>query len=295
MKISLLIQGPIYSKGVSYNGIISNYNSYNNIVLLVRSFKVYSDRMILVTYKEELSVKQKKILLLMGLEIIELDNINLDYESVDLERGLLKGLFSSQTIKNTSKFYQYRSTIAGLKSIIKTDKESITIKVRTDINFSVDKLLLKIFNNDFHLRRVILQYLVFKRILWLRFLVPVIPDQIIVGRANELYKLYSMANSSNFSSNVHYDLCISLINVFGTKQKPILGLENRLKKSRGMLFVVYHLLFILFRFLLSIKFKKVMSKISRLDEAFSESIEWRGKLPSKGYYKFKSKEIEFSE
>lgn len=295
MKLSLIIQGPIKSNGITYDGSYRNYNSFDNVIRLVDNFKAYTANIVLVTYSDELNHIQKNKLKNKDVQIIELEIVNMDFETIDFTIGFLKGLISNPKIRNTSKYYQYRSTLIGLEKIIESDQNSITIKVRTDINFSTNALLDKIKNHNFDLKPIILQYLIYKEIHFLKVIAPALPDQVIIGRTNFLHSLFLQARDSNFSSIVHHDLCISLLNLYGQKPNSLFIVEEKMKNSKKVTFVFYYFLYFFKKFVVSYKFSKVLGKIGLLGREFSETLEWRGNIPPANYFDFKNRYVKFND
>jgi hypothetical protein len=283
-KVYLLIQGPVNTNGISYDGNIHEFNSYNNILKTIESLVDIVSHSVLVTYEDELELTQKTSLMSLGVEIIELPVVSLPNVSVDYDRTLLSGIFKRSAKTTTSKFYQYRTTISGLKYIFNLDSNSITIKMRTDISF--DKIglvnLLNSFNS--HKRKIAIQYLRFRCILKIPVIIPAIPDQIFIANTGFLLSLFSGANKNAFSHNVHYDLAISLLNSLGYYQKSIINLEHNYNKSMGIVFIYYYLILLFKRMILSIKFLFIKKKIVLMPREFSKMLEWRGLYPDYNYF-----------
>ena len=295
MKLSLIIQGPIKSNGVTFDGSYQEYDSYNNVIRLVNNFKEVTAKIVLVTYINELDCNQIKFLKNLGVQIIELEIINLDFKTIDISFGLLKALNFEPKIRNTSKYYQYRSTLIGLEKLMESGDNSITIKVRTDINFKTNILLDKIKTHDFDLKPIILQYLMYKEIHSLKLIAPAVPDQVFIGRTDVLYRLFLQARDSNFSSNVHQDLCISILNIYGQKSSSLFNIEEKFKNSKRVMTVFNYFLYLFAKFVVSYRFSKIIGKIGILDRKFSETLEWRGSIPPVNYYNFKNRYVKFKE
>jgi hypothetical protein len=265
-KVLLLIQGPILSKGVMFNGTIVEFHSFNYIIENIHNFRLYSQgKIVLSTYEKEL--KQDEAIALSNLGVVVLSLDKMDTSSI-----------TTINLRNNQNSHrhginQYYTTLHGLEELKKESSKNHVIKIRTDIkvNFSL------IFNhpNDAFKKEVTLVHL--RRLTKKSFLIkPFIPDFVFVGELNSLYLIFKKLYYDNFSSFVHLDIASALVHYFigitikydsiilKTKATGLYSLWNLL---------IYYIIKIYHSILMTIWIKR---KIGLLGVDFYNSIEWRG-------------------
>lgn len=131
-KISLLIQGPIKSRGVSFqSGIKNDYNSYDyfhayeRILKNIIEFRKISNNIVLSTYIGELNSE----------ELYALKNLNVSVIQ-DVKNGPIS-IGDSQV--NT--INQFVSTLKGLNQLRNDGFEGYVIKIRTDVTLDFVSLV----------------------------------------------------------------------------------------------------------------------------------------------------------
>lgn len=185
-RISLVIQGPLISKGkTGLSNIYDNntedhveYNCVNNINRIVKEYKNLFESIILVTWKDQLELCQN----IEDVYIIGLDDINPNLK------------LRNNKPNSINKFRQFYSSEKGVEFIEKNIGSTYSIKIRTDQFIELDKLVgfINSLSKQSNLIRVYMPYFRKDKKFW-------IPDFYFLGKTHELLEFFKALNAFEFA------------------------------------------------------------------------------------------------
>jgi hypothetical protein len=261
---ALIIQGPIYSNGKSYDGVVNNFNSVNTIINNIKSFtENFKGDIVLSTYVGQINTELNEFLSKTSVRIIENPFYNLNEYTYQIK-----------PVKkySTNKKKQYSTTFNAIKSLKK--KYQYIIKIRTDVEYDFRSI-----KESLNLKKnqlIFISYLV-KPISFINLYSLFVPDFIFVGKHQFMYKLFNKLEKSEMSSWVHLDYTLAIIYSISGLDLNFSRLEKKIYIYRNSnLLHAFKTLYFLKKIIVIFIFSLTRKKISLLTKECELNQKWRG-------------------
>jgi hypothetical protein len=139
--LMLLIEGPISSEGKNFYSQTTHlkFDAFNRVMLNIKDFKKYSNKIVLVTKTYDLNKFQRELLVSQGVYLLE----KYDSQPIKLKNSYPNNIFN-----------QFRSVQKGVEYLYNSFGNGYIIKIRTDVtidfNFLVDDInKINVLSNQF--------------------------------------------------------------------------------------------------------------------------------------------------